>query len=385
MKQLQTPTWLMSLAIAASSLVPTNSYAGSTKQKKDIKSPQLTGDLEMSTFHDFSNKAKYFDLNITKANLKLEQTLPFGEETVAFVAGSKLSIIPVAGKGNTPFFVLTKFQLDHQNFIAGLTGSNFGDSSASADTLDGSPHGAASAKVIKLGWKDQIEEEGLSYGIAAESRVNQPVNRNKENKKFAPQYLPAIAAYAKYEQDFGYVRLGGLVRGVDRYTKNIKIYYKPSWGVNLTSTLNLLPEQVSLKMGGVYGVGIGSYLSSSDAAGKVEEIAYLKKDKHGELVLLGMLGAHLGVEYCWRPDLHSTFAYGVLSATNNKDRKKYIERSRPQKDAYKQSHYASANLTYHPMENLMMGVEYVFDKLRTLAKESHKAKHRIQLAAGLKF
>lgn len=387
MKQLQKFMCLMGLAIIANSLMSTHVYAEETEEG----SLKIIGTFELGSFYDFKpygandtfspaaiplteNKdcKRTLGLKILSAALGLKKKFPLGDnsEVIEFVIQSKLS---------TEALKLKRIYIDHDNFRVGLAVNNFCDLSALPNTLFGLPGAApAPANTIQLGWKD-ILDSGLSYGIAAEQALAlevYPKEKEKTIEKASENFtainnIPAVSAHVKYEETFGYVRLGGLFRTLD-YKDKTKTHYTPAGGVNLTAVFNLRPDQTTLKLGGVYGIGIGSYLVDlASAHDKELKDVYEHNDK---LVLIGTQGAYIGLEHHWLPKkLRSAFALGFLDTTDSQDRGS---------DAYKQGHYASTNLTYHPTDNLMVGVEYMYGKRLTITDKKGKDAHRIQAAVG---
>ena len=389
MKQLQKSLWPIGLLLVSNSLVALPAHAQAAAEQQDPNSFQVTGNFLMRSFYDckpyeanpdFSpasiplkedkNKRQRVGFDIPAAELGLTKTLPWGDNTMKFVVQSSLGRKSIK---------LKKIYIDHNKFRVGLTASNFGDGAAMPSALTDAPCSAAGGKTAQLAYKHQLET-GLSFVIAAEKALELAIypevkkEEDKAEEKLLPvNNLPAVSANVKYEKALGYVRVGGLLRVLDYYEQAAeKTHYKPAWGANLSSTLKIIPDKTTIKLYGVYGMGIGSYLVDfAYTPQKERKDVYLEQDT--TLVLIGTWGGYVGLEHCWLPKLRSTIVYGLLDTTNKKERGN---------DAYKQGHYASANLTYHPTENLTFGVEYLYGKRLTIDNKDGQDAHRIQAAVG---
>ncbi|MEL7063893.1 MAG: hypothetical protein AAFP00_09145, partial [Bacteroidota bacterium] len=121
--------------------------------------------------------------------------------------------------------------------------------------------------------------------------------------------------------------------------------------------------------------GIGSYIVDFKGVGK-EEQKDIYFDSSSRIVLLGTWGGYIGVEHCWLPELRSTVAYGFLDTTDTQRRGK---------TDYKQGHYGSANLTYHPTEQVTVGIEYQFGRRESIDQKDVRKTHRAQAAVAFKI
>ena len=380
--------WLIGLLILSNRLAPF--YAQAAVEQQDSNSFQVTGSLQIRSFYDFKlyeanpdfnpasiplegdkNKRQRVGFDIPSAGLGLTKILPFGAKTTKFVVHSSLD-----RKG----IKLKKIYIDHNKFRAGLAASNFGDGAAMPSTLTDAPCSVVCGSKVQLAYKHQLET-GLSFVIAAEEATKLDIypevkEEDKAKKELVPvNNLPAVSTNVKYEKAFGYVRVGGLLRMLDYYEQAAqKTHYKPAWGVNLTSTLQIIPDKTTVKLYGVCGMGIGSYLLDfAFTPQKERKDVYLEQGT--TLVPIGTWGGYVGVEHCWLPKLRSTVVYGLLDTTNKKERGK---------DAYQQGHYVSANLVYHLTEKFMAGVEYLGGERFTIDNKKYPA-HRIQAAVGFEL
>ncbi len=389
MKKLQKFISFIGLLATTTSLMAPHAKAQDPAEKNEPDSPKIEGEFSLQGFYDcmpynvnpdFSpaaipkledqNNKKRVGFDVTGAKLKLSKKFPRGDNAIEFVVESGLSKEGVK---------LKKIYIDHKNFRAGLAMSNFCDPSALPEMLCDAPCSAALASVAQVDWKDQLK--ALSYGIALEKAVKLDIypgvkKKEKDKKELTPlNNLPAVSAMMKYEESIGYFRLGGLFRMLECYAKAAdKTHYQPAWGINLTSSLKVIPDKTTVKLCGVYGRGMGSYLVDLASSEKDCKDVFLKGD--ATPTLINTAGGYVGLEHCWLPQLRSTVVYGMLATNKSKDRAQ---------DAYKQGHFFSYNLTYHPTENLMLGLEYLFGRRFTIADKNGQDAHRIQAAVGFTF
>lgn len=385
MKQLQKYTWLIALAVVVSSLISTPSYAYGMEEENEIDGFKVTGKFFTTGSYDFKldeedqDNKKRIGLKIQSAKIGLKKKFPLGDDdhAIEFVMGSKLS---------TEGIKLGKLYIDHEQFRVGLAASKFCDPSAMPNTLIGTPDAIPATSTVQIGWKGRVQEY-LSYGIAAEKALDLGVYRKNEQKEDTEvteksftiiNNIPSFTAHVQYEEEvFGYIRLGGLLRILDYSAKDSeKISYQPTWGVNLTTALELRPEKTKLKVGGVYGLGIGNCLLGFASVSKEDcKDIYVIHKPEETLKSVNTVGGYAGLEHHWLPELRSTIAYGILDA-------RYEGLKEKEKDEYEQKHYASVNLTYHPTDHLMFGLEYLYGNQFT---ESSEANHDQSIQAVIGF
>ena len=395
MKQLKKLSRCLGILLIANGFFTAHAFAQGDSKKDAAGSLEVTGKFRTRGFYDFKpyeaqpyfspasipltkdkSKQQQAGFDIVSAELGITKELPCGEDILKLVIKSKLK---------TEGVKLKRLYVDYGKFRTGLAVSNFCDLSAMPATFVDAPGCTAYATTVQLGWQDQLGM-GLSYSLAAEKSLpldmypeSDKKSGNKNAKWVFVNNIPAVTAGIKYERGFGHVRLGGILRMLDCHNtvgKSAKTHYKPAWGTNLTSSIKIIPEQTTLKLCGVYGQGIGSYLVDLASAPKTEpkEVHFTNSGKT-ELGLIGTLGGYLGLEHCWVPKLRSTLVYGIL------DTHVYGKAKRLEKSAYKQGHYFSTNLTYHPTKNWNLGAEYLYGVRFTISGKCKDA-HRIQAVVG---
>ncbi|XWN35158.1 MAG: hypothetical protein ROO73_06255 [Roseivirga sp.] len=389
-KQLQRIVAHAGLIAVASSAISSYAHAqeATEEHKKDSNDLKIKISLSARAAGDFSpNKAnsdfmpasiptkenggrQRFIFSTGKLNLGIEKTIPFASKTIRCALDSGLD-----GKKGVK---LKRVYVDHPNFLVGLYFTNLSDTLAAPKTLTSdAPCSFVGESVAQVTWKDQLAP-GFSYAVGIEQAPKLELfPGNEETQDYMPnKNFPALGTSVKYEEAFGHVRLGGLLRVTDYYrTIDKKDDYLYPWGVNLTSVIKAIPEMTTLKLHFIYGMGIGSYIADFGGVGERErkDIYFTSPSK---IALINTWGGYIGVEHCWLPELRSTVAYGFLDTTDTQQR---------DKTDYKQGHYSSANLTYHPTEQVTVGVEYQFGRRASIDQKDIRNTHRAQAAVAFKI
>lgn len=158
--------------------------------------------------------------------------------------------------------------------------------------------------------------------------------------------VPDLAAHYRRTQDWGHIQLAGILRYTDLEDQG------PSpddsedfigWGLNLSGNYKIHEDTIRLQL--VYGEGIGNYLN--DGAPDIGANA----GGGGEtLPLLGLVAFY---DHTWNEKYTSSIGYSMYSVNNS---------SGQTASAFKHGDYALANLLYHPLPNLMYGVELQYGK-----------------------
>jgi hypothetical protein len=161
--------------------------------------------------------------------------------------------------------------------------------------------------------------------------------------------LPDLTAQYRYAQPWGYVQLSGILRrlGWERLTAG-NSGHTVGYGLNLSSTLKLVPNKVHLLAAVVGGRGIENYMNDAtpDLAASGDVTA-----PTGEAV--GMLGASAYVDVFWTDLLTSSFGYSMVKiwTTNLQDA-----------SAYSMGQYASGNVLVHPVKGFLLGPEFLWGR-----------------------
>ena len=170
--------------------------------------------------------------------------------------------------------------------------------------------------------------------------------------------LPDLTAAIGYSGKWGHVRLAGILRKIGYETKgtdhNEPSGHNTGWGINATGSANLGPAV--LRLGAVYGRGIATYMNDGgmDLAPSVSVIQTVD----GRILVpraeaVKLLGISAYLDFNWSKNFTSAIGYSFdkVDNTNFQD-----------PTAFHRGDYASVNLLWTPIENVMTGAELLWGK-----------------------
>ena len=381
MKKLQKLMWLTGLLVGSSPSVTVaqENHAPISKDKPsstlktsievrgayDLKNYYAMPDFEPATVpmtSDANNK-KRFLFDIPSATLSIKQELPLlGKESMKLVVQANLQ----------EQLALKSVYADFKGLRIGKAASNFCDPDA-CDLVGGTS--------VQVRWQHQ-PSTSLNYVLAIEEAPDLVIypeleQADRDKKSLQPhKNVPAISANVRYEQEkMWHVQVSGLFRVLEyRDTSTNADVYVPAYGVSISTALQLVPEKSTFRLQGVYGQGIGSYMADLGALKKEVNTVYATKDDASKYETLNAFGVGVGVTHNWLPELRSEAAYRFISTTHSKGNQ----------DAYRRGHAASANLFYHPTEQIKIGAEYLFCARQNIGGDPRDA-HRVQAVIGFEL
>jgi hypothetical protein len=263
----------------------------------------------------------------------------------------------------------TTFRLRHAygewgSILAGQTNSLFMDGDVFPNTIDyWGPTGMVFYRNVQIRWTPY--RVGHSHFAIAIERPGNDIDSGNlrliEGLEGVTvqndEELPDFTAQYRYGDDWGHVQLGGILRKVgyelrasdaDPWTDGSE----NGWGINLGSTINTIgKDKVLLQV--VYGEGIASYMNDGgmDLAPSQTFSAGTATGLEAEAVpLTGVLAYY---DHYWSERWSSSigYSYTEVDNTNFQD-----------PTAFQKGEYASGNLLYYPLDNLMVGGELLWGK-----------------------
>ncbi len=380
-KNLQQLLWLTGLLVGTSNLVaaqnhkqsPEGNPSSTLKVKASVEVRGAYGFKNCYAAPDFGpatipmqsdpNNRERFLFDIPSAVLSIEKELPLAEgEVIKLVVQTHLK----------KELGLKNVYADFKGFRIGQAITNFCDPDA-CDLVGG--------RFVQVRWQHPLNPFcGLTVAIEqAPDLVIYPKEKKADQDKKplrTHKNIPALSANVRYEQGkLWHVQLGGLFRVLEYRNTNTKLdIYIPTWGINIGTAYHLVPEQTTLKLQGIYGQGIGSYMADLGDLEKEVNTVYATGNEASARETLDAWGVGMGVAHKWLPKLRSEAAYRVVSAVDT-------ERG---EDAYQCGHAGSVNLFYHPTEQVKIGAEYLLGVRKNIAGYSEDA-HRVQAVVGFEL
>jgi hypothetical protein len=190
--------------------------------------------------------------------------------------------------------------------------------------------------------------------------------------------LPDLAAHFRWSQDWGHVQLAGILRQIkwaDNVTDDADGDLSGDtlgWGLNLTGNYKL--GRHVLRGSVVYGEGIENYMN--DATVDIAPVATGDPARPFKGKAIPLLGAVLFLDLNWSEKWTSTIGYSMLDLD-------LPTGQLPQ--AFKKGQYALTNLQYHPVPQVMYGVELQWGDRENFSDGFSSDDVRVQFSAKYSF
>ncbi|MGB5585719.1 MAG: DcaP family trimeric outer membrane transporter [Gammaproteobacteria bacterium] len=162
--------------------------------------------------------------------------------------------------------------------------------------------------------------------------------------------LPDLTAHYRRTDDWGHFQVAGILR----YAEIVDQSNSPvdqsqdiaGWGVNLSTNVKFSADTLKLQL--VFGEGIQNYMN--DGSVDIGATAPGSSNISEELPLVGVVAFY---DRTWNERFTSTIGYSLIDIDNSAGQTA---------SAFRKGQYALANLLYHPVENVMWGVELQWGK-----------------------
>jgi hypothetical protein len=271
-------------------------------------------------------------------------------------------------------------------FLIGQTNSNFMDIDSFPNVIDyWGPTGMVFLRNPQIRWTPYRTEQD-EFAIAIEKPSNDIDVGNI--RVLAPELgnsirndekLPDLTAHYRTSGDWGHFQLAGILREVAYDTANTPDNAPKGsslgWGINASGHAKIF-ESDKLIGSVVYGEGIASYMNDggTDLAPKTLQPPGVVPNgiKATAIPMFGITGYY---EHAWNSRWSSAMGYSMNQVENA---------NLQSANAYKRGEYASVNLVYKPVKNVMVGGEFLWGK-RTDFNGATGNDPRIQISVKYDF
>lgn len=156
--------------------------------------------------------------------------------------------------------------------------------------------------------------------------------------------VPDFVARYTMKQDWGYIKVAGLLRQI-AYEEGTAIDGSASaWGISVTSKINLdNGDDIRIMLNG--GSGLGRYIGLNAANGAVV-------DATGDLEAIDSYGYAISYRHLWNAKMRSSVTFSALEIDN--------EAMLTGTSVTKATYSTRVNLMYSPTKAITVGVEYAF-------------------------
>ena len=291
--------------------------------------------------------------------------------------------------GTGPNAGQTTFRLRHAygelgHFGGGQYWSPFMDIDIFPNTVEyWGPNGMVLFRNVQFRWMPVQGESRITLAIERPgASADQGAYADRiELQNVKPHFpSPDFSGNARLGRKWGYVQIAGIARRIE-WTDTVKQQYDLSggtwgWGVNFTGNLKTSKNKKNvLKFGVVYGKGIENYMNDAP-----EDVG--TKPQPGNTVTpitgvpLPMLGITAYYDHYWSDKWSSTIGYSRLTIDNSEGQAA---------NAYRTGQYASTNLLYYPVKNMLAGVEFVWGYRKNFRDGWSVPDYRIHFAFKYNF
>ncbi len=252
--------------------------------------------------------------------------------------------------------------------LAGQTNSLFMDGDIFPNTIDyWGPNGMVFLRNPQIRWTPLSGTN--TFAVALENPSNDIDSGQYRQVDDFPgvqgdQKYPDLTAQYRNKGDWGHVQVAGILRWIGAEVvadkdpgtaEDIGVVYDDNdtgWGVNVTTVINVLAKD-AIRAGVVYGDGIASYMNDGgmDAGPDQGLLPDGSLPGNTKVEAVPLLGVSVYYDHWWSSQFSSSIGYSYNEVDNTDGQTA---------DTYKKGQYSSVNLLYYPVENIMVGGEFLW-------------------------
>ena len=280
----------------------------------------------------------------------------------------------------------TTFHLRHAwgelgSFLAGQTWSPFMDPDIFPNYLEfWGPNGMVFYRNVQLRWTPIRGDDRLALAL---ERPGATGDSGEFADRVELQHIddrfpyPDLSVQYRHAGDWGHVQISGLVRYIgwkDTVPDAVQLSgHAIGWGFNLASVWKA-SKSVALKLEATYGEGIATYMRDAPTDVAAAHNADPVRPVVGRaLPVFGMVAF---CEIPWSSRFRSAIGYSRLDVSNS-------DGQLP--SAFKSGQYATADLLYEPVRNVMAGLELQWGRRRNFSDGFAVDDYRLQFSAKYNF
>jgi hypothetical protein len=265
---------------------------------------------------------------------------------------------------------------------AGQTNSQFMDVDVFPNILDyWGPNGMLFFRNVQVYWRP-VDHGRTQFTLALErpgaSGDGGQFADRVQIQNVEPRFpWPDATGNFRYGGSWGYVRLSGIVRDIHWEQIPTDTFdlsgHVTGWGASLSSNLDIKRDVIRLQA--TYGDGIQNYFNDAPVdVGPEFNVTNLRTPLKGKA--LPIFGTSIYLDHTWSSALTSAIGWAMVNITNS---------DAQTADAYHNGQYASANLLWTPVKNVMMGGEFQYSRRENFADDFSFDDYRIQFSFKYSF
>ena len=330
---------------------------------------------------DFNANGNFYG-SARQSRLGAKGTLPTGNGDVfAQFEFDMFGVGPDAGQ--------TTIRLRHaygqwKQIGAGQTNSQFMDVDVFPNILDyWGPNGMLFFRNVQVYWRPIDRDGGRTQLTLALERPGASGDGGQfadrvQLQNVQPRFpWPDLTGGYKGGGKWGYVKITGIVGDI-HYEQIPTDTFDLSghvirWGTSLSSNINISRDVLRLQA--TYGDGIQNYFNDAPVdVGPKFNLANRRTPLEGKA--LPIFGTSLYLDHTWSSAFTSAIGWSMVNISNS---------DAQTADAYHNGQYASANLLWTPVKNLMMGGEFQYARRTNFADDFHFDDYRLQFSFKYSF
>ena len=302
------------------------------------------------------NGNAYFSVRQTRFGVKSTTPTKYGELSTKF----EFELFGTGVDAGQTTFRLRHAYGELGHFGAGQNWSTFVDPDVFPNTNEyWGPNGIAWFRNVQFRWMPLKGKNSITIALerpGASADLGQAADRI-ELQGVRPRFpLPDLTANVRFDRDWGHFQAAVLVREikwVDTVADNFDLGGSATAaGFGLTSGLNFGKKDVG-KFSFVYGHGIENYMNDAPVDIGIERTNSSNPRVPIKGVALPILGVMAYLDHTWNKKFSSSIGYSMLNISNS-------DGQTP--DAFRRGHYASGNVLFYPVENVMIGSELIWGR-----------------------
>jgi hypothetical protein len=264
-------------------------------------------------------------------------------------------------------------------FLAGQTNSVFMDGDVFPNVVEyWGPNGMVFFRNVQVRWTPIQGDSELAFAIerpGASADSGSYADRIQlENVKGHFPY-PDVTAHYRFGDKWGHVQLAGIFRYMGWTDTNPDppdiSGHAIGWGANLSSVIKV-GKTGNIRLEATYGHGIENYMNDAPVdVGVQSNPGQLATGK--ALPIFGMVAYY---DFNWSDTFSTAIGYSRLDIDNS-------DGQLP--NAFKSGQYASTNVLWYPVKNVMTGMEFQWGRRQNFTDGFAVNDFRIQFSAQYKF
>ena len=321
----------------------------------------------------------YLGVRQTRFGVKSSTPTRFGELKTIF----EFELFGVGAQAGETIFRLRHAYGELGHFGAGQNWSVFVDPDAFPNTIEyWGPNGLVWFRNVQFRWMPIMGKNALTIGIerpgasADEGKFSDRVELVGVVPKFD---LPDFTANARFNRDWGYIQISGLVKRLKWVdTNNDPINLSGSavgWGVSLSSSPRFNQNNVG-HFQITYGAGEENYLNDAPVDVSVKLTTPPNPQRPIQGVALPALGLSTYLDHTWSNRFTSSIGYSMVNIQNSDGQNN---------SDFHRGYYGSTNLLFTPVKNALFGAEFIWGRRENFRDSFFVDDYRIQFAFKYNF